>query len=289
MKNFIRLAFFVSFAAPLSAVTLRAQGDDTAFEIRVTDSGTAGGQKIDGISTGHAVVSKGRVWLNMKGTARSMLFPGASPGEEVAIIMPDTGKTLTIVRPSAKQYFRFNPMEMMDRMQKMMEGMGASVSLDPSSQEPTLENLGQGPVILGHKTVHYRLTIGMKVKMSAMGESHTIDMASTTDEYLAPDLTIADPFRGLKANDMGAIFGPGSKAYMNKVREIQEKMPKSTELRAETRLTMNAGSQTSDLKSVREITSIHKTKASSDLFEIPHDYKQVDIPMGPGAVVPPAG
>src|SRR6478672_11209782 len=186
MKNVIRLFSLSLLGICAFTFQARAQGDDMVYDFKMTDSGTVGMQTMSGVSTGHAVASNGKIRMDVSGSARSLAMPG-NPGNDVTIIMLDSGKTVIYVNPKTKQYMQIKPMEMMDRMQKMMEGMGATMKFDFTG-EPKVENLGAGPEILGHKTQHYRMTTAMKMTMNAMGESQVVETNSVVDEYLAPDL-----------------------------------------------------------------------------------------------------
>src|SRR5258706_1849323 len=186
MTNATRIVSLSVLGLCAFTVQAREQGDDMAYDFKMIDSGTVGMQTMNGSSTGHAVVSKGKIRMDVSGSARALAMPG-NPGSDVTIIMLDSGKTVIYVNPKTKQYMQINPMEMMDRMQKMMEGMGATMKFDFTG-DPKVENLGAGPEILGHKTKHYRMTTAMKMTMSAMGESQTIETSSVTDEYLATDI-----------------------------------------------------------------------------------------------------
>ena len=284
MKNIARIVSFSLLGFCAFSIQARAQGDDMAYDFKMTDSGTVGMQTANGVSTGHAVVSKGKIRMDVSGSARSLAMPG-SPGADITIIMLDSGKTVIYVNPKAKSYMQINPMEMMDRMQKMMEGMGATMKFDFTG-EPKVENLGAGPVILGHKTQHYRMTTAMKMTMNAMGESQTIETSSITDEYLAPDLEKStDLFVGM-SNGMSGMMGGSNKEYLEKIKQLKAKLPKGMELRAETQSAVKMAQGSQSMKNVREVTAIKKTPATPDQFTVPAGYTKIELPMGPGAPPP---
>ncbi|MFN2603600.1 MAG: hypothetical protein ABR582_12695 [Gemmatimonadaceae bacterium] len=285
MKNVTRIVSLYLLGACALTLQARAQGDDMAYDFKMTDSGTVGMQTINGVSTGHAIASKGKVRMDVSGTARALAMPG-SPGGDITIIMLDSGKTIIYVNPKTKQYMQINPMEMMDRMQKMMEGMGATMTFNFTG-EPKVENLGAGPEILGHKTQHYRMTTAMKMTMNAMGESQTIETNSITDEYLAPDIKHStDLFSGMSSG-MSGMMGGSNKEYLEKIKQLKAKLPDAMELRAETQSTVSMAQGSQSIKNVREVTAIRKTKVTPDQFAVPTGYTKVDLPMGPGA--PPPG
>jgi hypothetical protein len=273
-------------AVLLVSSTAQAQARGWAFDFKMTDTMVASGETATGVTTGHAVVSKGRVRIDMKRTGRAASMPRMGPGDEASMIVEQDGKLITYLLPKEKRYMQINPAEMMKQMQTMMQGMGAAMKFDVSGPEPKLENLGQGPVILGHETVHYRVTTGMRVTMSAMGERETMEMSTTTDQYFARRLgEVMDPFSGMTTmRETSSMFGVGNKAYIDKMWAVQAKLPKAPELRAEQRTTMSRAGLVSNIRTVREVTKIQRVKAPADLFVIPRGYTKMD--MGP---IAPAG
>lgn len=287
MRRIAQLTLASAVAALVASSGAQAQARDWAFDFRMIDTMVAGGETTNGVTTGHAVVSKGRVRLDMKGTSNAISMPrmGVGSGDGVSMIVEDQGKLITYLLSKEKRYMQFKPTEMLKQMQTMMQGMGAAMKFDVSGPEPKLENLGRGPVILGHETVHYRVTSGMKVTMSAMGERETMEMSSTTDQYFARGMgELMDPFSSMKAlRETSSMFGGANKAYMDKMWAIQGRLPKAPELRAEQRTTMTRGGLVSNVKTVREVTKIQRVKAPVDLFAVPAGYTKID--MGP---IPPA-
>jgi hypothetical protein len=285
MKTFV--AYLALVLLSLVPANVRAQGD-LAVEFRMSDSGSVAGKSFNGASTGHGVVSHGRIRLDMQGDARAMTMPGLGASDQVTIIVLDSGKTFIYLQPHTKQYMRFNPAEAMDRMQKMMEGMGTTMNFDMTGPGPKVENLGAGPVMLGHHTVHYRTTMGMKMTFNAMGDSQGMDMSMVTDQYLAPDLKeMTDPFRAMSSTAItGGIFGGSNKKYMESMKAIQAQLPHATELRAETLVTVTGMGQLQVSKTVREITKLEHTIGTDEMFAIPSGYTKVEFPMGAGASPP---
>ncbi len=285
MKKLARIIAVSLLGIPLLAAPASGQ-HDMAFDFRMTDSGTAGMQTINGTSTGRAIVSKGRVRLDARGTARTLAMPGSAPGDDVTMIILDSGKTIIYANPKTKQYMHFDPMEAMDRMQKAMEGMGASMKFDFTG-DPKIEDLGAGPVILGHKTQHYRATMGMTMTMNMMGESQTMEMSAVTAQYLAHDLrNLPNPFASMSSSATSGMMGGANKAYIERLKAVQAKLPHAMELRAESQVTISGAGSMGSMKNVREITGIKETTASNAQFTVPAGYTKVDLPM-PGGRVPP--
>jgi hypothetical protein len=289
MRRFAHFVLALMAILPPIAATAHAQSD-MAYDIRLTDSGTVGGQRIDGVSTGRAIVSRGRVRMELRGNSRLMNIPGLARSEEATLLMLDSGK-IVYLRPKTKQYVVINPAESMDRVQKMMASMGASMTFDVTA-EPKVESLGPGPVILGHLTLHYRVTSGMKVTMAAMGQNQVMETTSTMDQYLAPDLkNVAGPFSGAAWGGASGMFGSGNKTFFEKLFAAVAKLPSGAKLRTETTINVSGMGPGASTRSVGEVTGMKRVTATPDLFEVPADYTKIELPMGPmggGGGPPPA-
>ncbi len=287
MRRIARLTLASGVAALVATSTAQAQARDWAFDFRMIDTMVAGGETTNGVTTGHAVISKGRVRLDMKGSSHAISMPrmGVGSGDGVSMIVENQGKLITYLFPKEKRYMQFKPGELLNQMQAMMQGMGGAMKFDVSGPDPKVENLGRGPVILGHETVHYRVTTAIKVSFSAMGERETMETSSTTDQYFARGLgELTDPFSSMKSlRETSSMFGGANRAHMDKMWAVQSKLPKAPEVRAEQRTTMTRGGVVSNVKTVREVTKIQRVKAPAHLFGVPAGYTRID--MGP---IPPA-
>jgi hypothetical protein len=284
-KRIARLAMASAVALFVAPVAGNAQGPDWAFDFRMTDSATVDDASTTRVTTGLAVVSKGRVRLDMKGSSRIMPMPQTGPGEQASMIVEANGKLIMYLMPKTREYMQLNPVEFVKQMQKMMQDVRSAMKFDISGPDPKLENLGKGPVILGHQTVHYRLTTAIKTSMTMMGEHETIEMKSTTDQYFAPDLReIMDPFSVMKSlSEMSGMSSIANKAYIDKMWAVQSKLPRALELRTVEHASMSRAGFESDFKTIREVTSIKRITAGGDLFVVPAGYKKLDIP---GAMTP---
>jgi hypothetical protein len=203
--------------------------------------------------------------------------------------MLDSGKMIYL-RPKTKQYIVINPAESMDRVQKMMAAMGASMTFDVTT-EPKVESLGPGPVILGHRTVHYRVTSGLKMTMSGMGQNQAMETNSTMDQYVAPDLkNVAGPFIGAAWSGASGMFGSGNKSYFDKLRAATSRLPAGAKLRTETTISVSGIGQGAATRSVGEVTGMKRVTPTSDMFAVPADYTKLELPMGAmgGGGPPPA-
>ena len=151
--------------------------------------------------------------------------------------------------------------------------------MDFTETEAKVDNLGAGPVILGHPTSHYRVATGMTMKISAMGQEQTVKIASTTDTYYASDINgRLNPFASLSGGDMANMFGSTNKEFADKMTAAQQKLPKGTPLRSLSSATIVAQGQTKVTTSQAEVTSIQWVPSDPKVFEVPATYTAMPLP-----------
>ncbi|HEY6084471.1 MAG TPA: DUF4412 domain-containing protein [Nitrospira sp.] len=287
MLNLTRLGTASALAFCLAGLPAEGQGNDVAFDFKMSGTNMTGTTEKKGESTGHAIMSKGRMRLEMSGNSPMGNIPGLAQGEPITLILPDTGRTFIILQPTKHQYMTINPSAMMEGMQKMMESMGATMTFEITGDDPKVENLGSGPDILGHHTSHWRTTSITKVKVGAMGQTQQTEATTVVDQYIAPDVkNLDDPFRGLQRNPMADMFGSGAKEYLEKMQAARKKLPSGSPLRTEQSVKIISAGRESSGTSVSEVTKISNVRATDDMFKVPPDYTMVKMPM-PGG--PPPG
>jgi hypothetical protein len=225
-----------------------------------------------------------RLDVTMKG-AGAHISPLASDST-VTMIVTDSGKTITYVDSKKSQYLRVRPAEMIAQAQ-MMGGM----KMDFSGTNAKVDSLGAGPAILGHPTLHYRVATGMTMTISAMGQEQTVKIASTTDTYYATDIRgKLNPFASLSGGDMANMFGTTNKEFADKMKAVQQKLPKGVPLRALSSATIVSQGQTRVTNSAAEVTGLQWVDADPKAFEIPATYTAAQLPGmgGPsGGAIPP--
>jgi hypothetical protein len=231
---------------------------------------------------------KMRLDLTMKG-ASAQVSPLGGPGGEVSMILSDSGRTMTYLDSKTSHYLRVRPADMLAQAQR------SGVKMDFSGTEAKVDSLGAGPTILGHSTSHYRIGTGMTMTINAMGQEQVVKISSTSDYYYANDIKgVVNPFASLSGGDMAAMFGSSSKEFADKMKAMQEKLPKGTPLRASSSATMIAQGQTRTTNTQAEVTSVQWVDANPKLFEIPSTYTPVTLPGmsgaqsgAPGGAIPP--
>jgi hypothetical protein len=269
--------------APLSYAHAQNAGKNLAMDFRMTNS--VQGAPDSGVIVGHAVgaADKLRLDITTKG-ASAQVSPLAD--SVVSMIVTDSGKTITYLNSKKSQFLRVRPAEMVAQAQKM-----GGMKMDFSETQAKVDSLGAGPAVLGHPTLHYRVSTGMTMTISAMGQQQTVKIASTNDAYYATDIKgVLNPFASLSGGDMANIFGTSNKDFADKMKAVQQKLPKGAPLRASSSATIIAQGQTRVTNSAAEVTGIQWVTADPKAFEVPSTYTAVQLPgMGgssSGAIPP---
>jgi hypothetical protein len=269
--------------APLSRAVAQNAGKDLAMDFRMTSS--VQGTPDTGVIVGHAVgtADKMRLDLTMKGAAARVTPISDSA---VSMIVTDSGKTITYLDSKRNQFLRVRPAEMVAQAQQM-----GGMKMDFSETTAKVDSLGAGPAILGHSTSHYRVTTGMTMTISAMGQQQTVKIASTNDAYYANDIKgYLNPFTTLTGGDMAGIFGTTNKDFGDKMKAVQQRLPKGTPLRALSTATIVAQGNTRVTNSAAEVTGVSWIATDPKIFEVPTTYTAAQLPgMGgssSGAIPP---
>jgi hypothetical protein len=277
MRFASRLASALALAlAPLTFAHAQEAGKNLALDFRTT---VVVQGKDSGVITGRAVGTADKMRVDVKMQGGNEVGMLSSDGT-VSMIVTDSGKTITYLDSKNSQYLRVRPTDMVAQAQEM-----GGMKMDFSGTEATVDNLGAGPVILGHPTAHYRVATGMTMKISAMGQEQTVKIGSTTDTYYATDIKAdLNPFASVSAGDMANMFGTTNKEFAAKLKAVQAKLPKGTPLRAVNSSTLVSQGQTKVTNSQAEVTAIAWVPADPKAFEVPSTYTAAPLPgMGGSA------
>jgi hypothetical protein len=271
---------------PITSAHAQDAGKSLALDFRNTI--VVAGMPDTSILTGHAVGTADKMRVDVKMKVQGTGAPVgllASQGE-VSMIVTDSGKTITYLDSKNSQYLKVRPTDMVAQAQQM-----GGMKMDFSGTEAKVDNLGAGPIILGHPTSHYRVATGMTMKISAMGQEQTVKIGSTTDTYYATDIKAdLNPFASLNGGDMANMFGTTNKDFADKMKAVQAKLPKGIPLRAMSSSTLTAHGETKVTNSQAEVTSIQWVAYDPKTFEVPSTYTAAPLPGRPGSTggsIPP--
>lgn len=252
----------ISFDQTMVTVTeARGRTDTTTLTTRTTSAGGDG--RID--------VEKGNL-------------PNIGPfamGPHAVMIMRDGGNEILFLNPDQKQYLSIKPIAMMEGMQKMLEGMGGSMTFDTAGSRLSLDSVGPGPSIEGHPTLTYRLRTTMRMTMSMMGQSQVVANQSNQEIQAATDL---GDFAGAASINrfsevMQAMGLP--KAYFENLAATRRRIH-GFPLRALTHTTSSANGVTRTIDQTIETRTVKRLAVPDSLFVVPADYKPIKMPMMQG-------
>ncbi len=266
--------------APLSSAVAQNAGKTLAMAFRMTNS--VQGMPDTGVIVGHAVgtTNKMRLDVSMSG-AGARLTPLADSA--VSMIVTDSGKTITYLDSNKSQFLRVQPAEMVAQAQRM-----GGMRMDISGTDAKVENLGRGPVILGHPTSHYRVTTGMTMKITAHNQEQSVSLSSSTEYFYAVDIQgELNPFGSISAADLAGVFGASSNDGSAKLRAARDQLPKATPLRATISTTVAAQGATRITNTLAEVTSVGWVTSDPQAFEVPKSYTPAPGLQVQGATPPP--
>jgi hypothetical protein len=204
-----------------------------------------------------------------------------SPGPHAVTIMHDGGMEIILLNPDQKQYLSFKPVAMMEGLQKMLEGMGGSMSVDTSFSRINLDSVGSGPPIDGHPTLMYKLTSVMRMTTSIMGQSHVVDHQSNQEIQAATDL---GEFAGVANLNRFAELTEAMgfpKGYLENLAATRRRI-RGFPLRTVTHTTIAAGGATRTIVQTIETRNVRRLAVLDSLFLVPADYKPGTMPAMPG-------
>jgi hypothetical protein len=274
---------FVAAIAP-RPVADRAPGLTYTFvsRIQMTD---ANGKSTDRVMmSGHAALLGDRARIDLDSMATPMNpAQGQRNGDSMRgmyFLTLDGGKRLVYVDPNKKQYMDMQMDGMLKGLSSITNATGGLVRMQASNVHIDAEKVGAGPMILGHATVHYRLTDSKTMNTKVLFKTSTTRDSTVSDLYYAPDLkNFVNPFLSNSQASMGALdlFGPEYKQqYMAAHAKLyQEGAPLRT---VATSISTDGNGKVRTSVMTMEVTQMSTGTVSASLFDIPTDYTKIEAP-----------
>ncbi|HJP61136.1 MAG TPA: hypothetical protein VJ865_14110 [Gemmatimonadaceae bacterium] len=243
--------------------------------ISVRDNGSA---TVTDSAIVHVTATARNIRLDVKGDIPDM--KGMPGGENVVMLIANGGSTMTFVLTGEKEYMTFNPLQMMEKAEKLMAGIGVRMTLDTALSKVTFDSLGPGPMIDGHPTLRYRITSRMRMSMSIMDSNTVMDQQSIEDMNTTLDYPdMRDVTQSL--NKFGELFSNSfgfMRDYLDQVLKAHDRV-RGFPLRVTKQETKTAGGATQKSADTMHITNIRRVSVPDGTFAIPADYEQVSIPL----------
>jgi hypothetical protein len=244
----------------------------------------------------HSISSGKKHRMEFTGALFGPLNPFAGGSGNVQLMtLADSEWTLDYLDTNKKTYFEFRVFEMMKATKQMMkdlggEGMDVGVKLTTTADTTTVDSLGDGGVVMGYSTLHFRSYSAHYWTMSVMGQSTTMSLRQIVDSYVSPalksklgnlDSTSFGPeaLKSMMAM-LSAMMPTGMDSVMAKsatklARINSVGMPVRTAINSTT-VMMGV---TKHEKQTMEILKIEKTTVPDSVFRIPADFTKVDSPL----------
>jgi hypothetical protein len=204
--------------------------------------------------------------------ARVEFEESASPmtGKGRYIVTSDGGKTMYMVNPKEKNYFKWEMEGMMGTAGGVMKMMNMKFS------NPKVEKLGEEPggTVLGMPTTHYKFRTSYTMEMSMMTIHKKTATVNEQDIWATPKLV--DVGLGVWLRKTPPKFGDEEldnlvKAEMGKMQGFPLKTVSkvsSTDEKGNTEVTTTT----------MEVTEMQPSSVPDSTFVIPADYRQVTLP-----------
>ena len=189
---------------------------------------------------------------------------------------------MLLVVPKEKQYMKWDVAAMLAGMSKMVNAVGGFVKMQISDVKIDAQDLGAGESVQGYPTKHFRMVQNYTVSASFLGKSSKNRTETTVDYYFAPNLRIANPFvsNSQQMAMMSQFDMFKNSDYQSQMSAASAKFPKNgVPLKTvTTTLTTDEKGKQETTTSVMEMVNFQKSNVPKSEFEIPADYKMVEMP-----------
>jgi hypothetical protein len=269
-------ALICSIAVTSVAAAAAAQTGAVVVDQRMIMETVAG--KTDTILS-RTVTSKERYRVDyISSTAAAPVF---RPGRTELMITGDSDMTIIFMDSARKIYAEMKQSSIMSSA-----GIaGVAMKFESTGDSATIDSIGPGPTIAGHKTLHFRTHSTSRMTMTMFGDTSVRATAVTTDLYVAPDLASVSTERdSVRTKSTSARLRsmtrtiPGAEAMAEQTAKVTKRLAKcGTTLKTvtETTATTAVGARTQH-KSL-ETLSYEKRVVPDSLFSIPTGYKKVAL------------
>ena len=274
--------FAAAAAIPFVFAAAIPVADGMSYEFVMRSTGKATGNKETVTMRGRGVYAGDDAKIEILEAGSSAGGTEAYGGKGSYFIVHDGGKEMLLVVPKEKQYMKWDLMSMMAGMGKVINAVGGLVKLQMSDVSIDAQDLGAGESVQGYPTRHIRMTQKYTVSASVFGKSSKTRSEATTDYYFAPSLRIANPFvsnsQSMAMMNQFDMFKNSD--YQSQLSAAQAKLPKNgVPLKTVTTTisTDEKGKQETST-TIMEMVNFKSANIPKSEFEVPSDYKMVEMP-----------
>lgn len=189
------------------------------------------------------------------------------------VLSGDGGKTLMILDPNKKEYYRLSIEETFSAMSSMLKNMGGMFEMSIDNQKVDVKSLGAGETIEGYSTNKYQVNTSYTLNLKTMGMNMSQQVRSETTTWATDELD-----SDLAAFVQYRTFRTGMED-LDKLISQNVDAVKGFPLKAITKSEITARGRTNTSTTTMTVTGVETTNVADSEFEIPAGYKQVDSPM----------
>ncbi len=212
-----------------------------------------------------------------------MKMPGTNPftpsTDHYSLTLQDG--TTFIIDTVRKEYYQLDARKLMGKGSEL-SSMMSSMNVKMSESAMDAEDAGEGEVILGHPTSHWKIHSTMTMTMTVNGDSVANTSEEFADTYFSRDFKHV--FKAtVKPGDLPdstmLSFAAAFRGDSAKFREVAKKLPKTIPLKRVDKMSMMMGPMEILSTTTIEVTKIEQKSFDPSLFEIPKGYKKVEMPI----------
>lgn len=203
-------------------------------------------------------------------SARMEWIEGGNPSVPAKgyIVTRDGGKTLYMVNPEEKTYMKWD----MAAMGKLAAGF-METKVKEYKVEKILEE--DGPAILGYPTRHYKFLTTFSMEMTIMGMKQS-SSGKTEHEYWTTTKIKPEAMAAFEKIAMQSAAGMGGD--LQKIIDAEKaKSMKGFPLKTVTTTDSGTPGKPQITKNIMEITEIKDGRVAASEFEMPKDYKELNL------------
>ncbi len=189
------------------------------------------------------------------------------------VLSDDGGKTMMVLDPKKKEFYRLSIEDTVNAMTSMLQNMGGMFEMSIADQNVDVKPMGAGETLEGYKTTKYQINTDYTLKMKAMGMSmdQEINTETTTwttdqlDQALAAFVQYRSFRTGLE--DLDALI----EKHVDAIKGFPLKTVTKTKITARGKTTTSTATNT--------VTGIEEANIPESEFAVPAGYREVDGPL----------
>lgn len=193
------------------------------------------------------------------------------------MLMHGADRKMFSLDPAKKEYWEIDLTKMQSQLTTMLKSM-PGLEMKFSDMRADVKDLGDGEPVLGHPTRHYQMTMTMTMNALMLADTMSVSMKNSSETWFAKDLPVEDNTMAADTSVLTQFRDliPGLNA--GKFREQLAKLPRLVPLKSVSTSSSSFGPVDMVIKVTQLATRVEKRSVPTSTFEVPADYKKVDMP-----------